>query len=259
MLLEVLIAHVVGPHRPPAATPSTDSSWGPFQGISLLIAIHAVCGGVALLCGPGALIAMKGGRLHRGFGIGFFYSMMLTSVLALIISNLPDHKNFFLFMIGIFSIYMISSGLRYLSLRKLYKGQSPETIDWILTLLMLLFGSILFIGGIIQLVGLYSIMGNNYFGIVMIVFGAISLSMVRQDIRNYSGNIKYRNQYLQMHIIRMVGANIAAFTAFLVVNNHSILPNLVAWLLPTAIGAPIISYWVNKQKKVQGAKIERKS
>ncbi len=162
-------------------------------------------------------------------------------------------------MIGIFSIYMISSGLRYLSLRKLYKGQSPETIDWILTLLMLLFGSILFIGGIIQLVGLYSIMGNNYFGIVMIVFGAISLSMVRQDIRNYSGNIKYRNQYLQMHIIRMVGANIAAFTAFLVVNNHSILPNLVAWLLPTAIGAPIISYWVNKQKKVQGAKIERKS
>jgi uncharacterized membrane protein len=225
---------------------------------TILIIIHAIFGGIALLSGPGALMVLKGGRAHRTFGKIFFYAMMCTSVLALIISNLPGHKNLFLFLIGIFSIYMVSTGYRYLSLDKLHLGQKPELIDWILTLAMALFGLILFIGGIMQFWGVWVLMYNSSFGIVMIVFGSFSLLMVREDLNGYRGKVQYKNHRLLMHIGRMVGANIAAFTAFLVVNNK-ILPNILAWLLPTFVGLPIAIYWSNKQKKIKGMKIEPKS
>lgn len=231
------------------------------QGINiatLLIIIHAVAGGIALFAGPGALATLKGGRAHRMFGKIFFFAMLVTASLALIVANLPGHKNFFLFTIGIFSLYMVSTGYRYLSLDTLHKGQKPLVIDWALTTMMALFCLVLIGGGASQLAGIYSFMYNTSFGVVMIVFGVFSLGMVWQDINGYRGKIQYRNHQILVHISRMVGANIAAFTAFLVVNNNNILPNLVAWLLPTAIGVPISIYWQNKQKNIQGMKIEVK-
>jgi uncharacterized membrane protein len=228
------------------------------QTISLLIIFHAIAGSIALFAGPGALIAMKGGRVHRTFGKLFFITMLITGGLALLISNLPGHKNFFLFTIGIFSIYMVSSGYRYLSLDNLHKGQKPLAIDWILTCVMALFSLVLIGGGIIQLLGLYTLMYNQSFGIVLVVFGFFSAAMVRQDINGFRGKVEYRNHFILVHISRMIGANIAAFTAFLVVNNHNILPAVVAWLLPTAIGIPISMYWQKKQKSLNGMKLEKK-
>jgi len=228
------------------------------QAINVIIIIHAIFGSMALISGPGAMIAMKGGSAHRAFGKLFFYTMMITAVLALIISNLPGHHNFFLFLMGIFSIYMVSTGYRYLYLESIHKGQKPTVIDWILTLGMALFGLLLFTGGIAQCLGLWLMIGDRSFGIVLIVFGGLSLLMVRQDLKAYRGKVQYRNHWLFMHISRMIGANIAAFTAFLVVNNK-IVPGIFAWLLPTAIGIPIIFYWINKQKKVRGMKIVPKA
>jgi len=231
------------------------------QGINfyfILIVAHAVAGGIALFAGPGALIALKGGRVHRMFGKTFYVTMLVTATLALVISNLPGHKNFFLFSIGIFSIYMVSTGYRYLSLDNLHKGQKPLAIDWALTSMMAVFCLVLVIAGTAQLLGIYDLMYDKSFGIVMIVFGLFSLGMVWQDLKGYRGKVEYRNHWLLVHISRMIGANIAAFTAFLVVNNNNILPNLVAWLLPTAIGVPISIYWQNKQKNMKGMKLEPK-
>jgi hypothetical protein len=213
---------------------------------------------VALITGPGALLSMKGGRTHRMFGKLFFIFMIITGILALVVSNLPGHKNFFLFSVGIFSLYMVSSGYRYLALDNLHKGQKPEIIDWLLTIAMAIFGFVLFIGGILQLCKIYSLgFGNNWFGIVLMVFGFLGLMMVKDDLKNYRGKVEFRNQFILMHITRMVGANIAAFTAFMVVNN-AILPPIVAWLSPTVVGIPIIIYWKRKQEKIPGMKIQPK-
>jgi type IV secretory pathway component VirB8 len=43
----------------------------------------------------------------------------------------------------------------------------------------------------------------------------------------------------------MIGAYIASITAFLVVNN-TILPGVVAWLLPTAVLVPVLIKWSRK-------------
>jgi hypothetical protein len=47
----------------------------------------------------------------------------------------------------------------------------------------------------------------------------------------------------------MLGSYIASVTAFLVVNN-TILPPMIAWLLPTAAVTPLIVTWSRKHKKV---------
>lgn len=48
----------------------------------------------------------------------------------------------------------------------------------------------------------------------------------------------------------MVGAYIASFTAFIVVN-YTLIPNLVAWLLPTVNIVPLIIYWIKKWSVVR--------
>ncbi len=146
--------------------------------------------------------------------------------------------NSFLFMVGIFSTYLVSTGVRILYLKQILRGQKPLLIDWFLTFAMLVFG----LGFIIS--GAHNIINGNYFAITSVVFGSIGLSLVAQDLGLYSGKTTLKNYWLVMHITRMVAGNIAAFTAFLVVNN-TILPALAAWLLPTVIGTALIAYYKN--------------
>jgi len=52
---------------------------------------------------------------------------------------------------------------------------------------------------------------------------------------------------LVTHLQRMIGAYIASLTAFLVVNN-TILPGVIAWLLPSVLLVPFIMAWSKKYK-----------
>jgi len=69
--------------------------------------------------------------------------------------------------------------------------------------------------------------------------------MVRSDFLNFRGNTELANTWMIVHIQRIIGAYIAALTAFLVVNNQ-ILPGYVAWLLPTIIFTPVIIKYSRK-------------
>lgn len=95
--------------------------------------------------------------------------------------------------------------------------------------------------------GARSLSQGNFFGVVMLVFGAIGTLMVYGDIKFYQGIIKSRTFWLRGHIARMCGAYIASLTAFLVVNIY-FLPPLVIWLLPTVIITPLIVKWSRKYK-----------
>lgn len=59
-------------------------------------------------------------------------------------------------------------------------------------------------------------------------------------------NSKFR--WLYRHIGRMGGAYIAIITAFLVIN-LTFLPDMVAWLGPTFIGSPLITFYIRRYKK----------
>lgn len=208
----------------------------------VLLVLHIVGGGTALLAGTANALRTKGDQLHRFVGRVFLYGMLTSAACSLLLSIL--HPNYFLFIIGIFTIYMTGTGVRYLSLRDLDRGQRPAPVDWILTGGMTIF-SAAFIG-----LGIYHILHSYTFGIVFIAFGYISSRLVRADIRTYAGDADIRNVWLVGHLQRMTGAYIAALTAFLVVNlPQGLLPGrwaFAAWLLPSAILVPVIIRWTRK-------------
>lgn len=165
--------------------------------------------------------------------------MLCTGFSSLVIAAL--HLDDFLFIVGIFSIYLVATGQRYLGMKKNSLQPIAQPIDWILTVLMFVF-ALIFI-----LYGSYKLMNTNSFGIVLLLFGLISLRMVYQDFKNYKGEAKELNFGLITHLQRMAAALIGATTAFLVVNN-TLLPPILAWVLPSLVFSPLIAFWTNKRR-----------
>jgi hypothetical protein len=201
---------------------------------SILLGIHIVGGGTSLLLGLYILIAKKGTQRHKKAGIVYYTTMLTTALVAMPMCYL--HPNYFLFIISVFTAYMLLTGKRYLMHKTL---NSITVYDWSLTVIMALFGSAFIVFGLINL------SKGETFGIVFLVFGLISLLFVRQDWINFKGQSTIRNFFLTTHIQRMMGSYIASVTAFLVVNNE-ILPPVFVWLLPTVVIAPLITIWTRK-------------
>ena len=201
----------------------------------ILIYIHASTGGIALAGGTIALLVKKGGSIHRKSGLVFFYTMLISALLALIIALLPGHVSPFLFSIGLFSSYFILSG--YSSLRFKKKNFSLR-FDRILAIFLLITGSAMII---------YAFLLKSNLNIVLLVFGLSGIVFGIRDISSFKDRKTLRKKWLRRHIGNMTGGYIAAFTAFLVVNE--VLPGLANWFLPTVLGSVYIGYWI---KKVRG-------
>ncbi len=200
----------------------------------VLLIIHIAGGSTSLLLGLYMLLAKKGDQRHKLIGKVYFIAMLAAALVALPMAYL--HTNYFLFIIGVFTSYMLVSGKR--SLRK-KQASDVDVADWLLTIVMLLFGLSFIVFGVILLIQ------SNMFGIVLIVFGSISLLFVYQDYTNFKGHSKLKNFWLTTHFQRMIGSYIASVTAFLVVNN-TILPGYIAWLIPTVVLVPLIVRWSRK-------------
>lgn len=206
-----------------------------------LLLVHVVAGSIGLLTGTFILFRPKGDKWHQLIGKFFAYGMLLSALVSLIMSSI--HYNLFLFIVGVFTIYLVGTGLRYMKLKNLQKGQKPKPIDWLLFGLMFLF-SVLFL-----FYGSFLIVKANNFGWVLISFGSISSLMLKADWQTFKGiKIKHKNYWLLLHLQRMTGAYIASLTAFIVVNNHY-LPNVLAWLLPTIVVTPLIVIWSRKYSR----------
>ena len=178
----------------------------------VILIIHIVFGSIGLITGTINIIRKKGDKPHFLVGKLFLISMIINAVAGFIMSIM--HNNIFLLIVAVFSFYMVCTGQRILSLKNLLKNQKPKIIDYLLTLGMLLFG----IGFIIY--GSLMLLNHNNFGIVLLVFGLISIFMVRTDLKLYKGVTKYKNYWLLIHLQRMIGAYIASVTAFIVTNDN---------------------------------------
>lgn len=208
----------------------------------LLLILHITGGSVGLLSGLIVLLRIKGDRLHKLIGKVFSYAMLITGFSALALSLMrPNH---FLFIIGVFTVYLVGTGHRYIYVKMLGSQQRPALLDWMLSILMLIAGIIFIILGIRHLLGL------NYFGIVFLVFGVIGLFFVKSDLSHFKGKTRFKNYWLIAHLQRMTGGYIAAITAFLVVNANNMpitLPGVFFWLLPTVVLTPLIVIWTRKR------------
>ncbi len=206
----------------------------------IFLGLHIFAGVLSLLSAPVALFSQKGGKTHRLAGLIFYYSMLVVSFSAFIVSFVHFNEgSIFLRGIGMFSLYMVAAGKRILARKDILKGQQSEPIDYAITALIAAFIVFCIYYGYIQ---------NN---IVLYVFGALSCRFLYEDIVLLRNKPTFKLYWLTAHISRMSGGAIASFTAFLVVNSLRIFGDdgsVMAWLLPTAIGVPIIIHYSRQAK-----------
>nr|WP_314839832.1 DUF2306 domain-containing protein [uncultured Flavobacterium sp.] len=205
----------------------------------IILVLHILSGFTGLLLGTIVLIRKKGDRIHKRIGLIFTAAMVSTGLCAFYLSYV--HPNLFLFIVGVFTIYLAVSGYRMIQLKNAHLGQKPQLGDALLTIAMLICSAIFYY------IGIRYIIAKQVFGIVFLLFGTASLRLCYTEYKAYTGKVTDPLYGLKNHIGRMTGAYIAAFTAFIVVNN-TFLPDVVAWSLPGILGGIFISRSIKKLK-----------
>lgn len=203
--------------------------------VKILILIHAVFGGVALFSGLISIIARKGRTIHKKFGLLFFYSMMLSGIIAMIVAVLPNHKNPFLFAIGIFSLYFVLTGKRALNFKR---KNIDLKIDKLISIIMIITG--------VSMISL-PIFLTKSINIVLVVFAIIGIIFSVKDLLLFNNPKQLKKEWLKLHLGKMLGGYISATTAFVVVNNF--FSSFYGWFIPGIFGGFIITYWMMKIKR----------
>lgn len=204
--------------------------------IHYLVLIHAILGGIGLLAGTISIVSKKGGFLHRKSGIVFVFTMLISTIVSMIVAVQPNHMSTFLLSVGILTIYFVLGG--YLALR--YKKKYVNLLaDRCLALAMLIIGIAMMSHPLFL----------NQLNIVMIVFGALGTVFAVRDFMHFSKHEELHKHWLTLHIGKITGGYISAFTAFIVVNQ--LIPGIVGWILPGAIGGVFIAFSIGKVKKGQ--------
>ena len=203
--------------------------------IQILIYIHAAFGALALLAGLVSIIAKKGKNIHRKFGLIFFYSMMLSGIIAMIVAVLPNHESPFLFAVGIFSLYFVLTGNRALN----FKRKNPDLkIDKLISIIMITTGVLMILLPIIL---------TKSINIILVVYAIVGIIFSVSDLILFRNPRRLRKGWLKLHLGKMLGGYISATTAFVIVNQF--FPSFYGWFIPGIVGGFIIAYWMRKMNK----------
>ena len=203
--------------------------------IAILIYIHAGFGGIALFAGLISIISTKGKKIHKKFGLLFFYSMMFSGITAMIVSISPKHESPFLFAIGIFSLYFILTGKRALN----FKNETANLkIDKLISIIMIITGFLM-----ISL----PILLTKSINIILVVFAIVGIVFSVRDLLLFKNPEHLKKGWLKLHLGKMIGGYISATTAFVVVNEF--FPSFYGWFAPGIIGGFIITFWMMKINK----------
>lgn len=209
------------------------------QIITFLIYVHAIFGGIGLLTGLLSILVKKGGINHMRSGKIFSYSMIISALISLIVARLPNHENLFLFLIGIFTIYMVLAGNRALT----FKSKSKLQANWIDKSVS---GGMLLASAIMLVIGVIGVIQAIENSILYIFFGGFGAFMSLKDFQTFRVYRHNKNAWLLSHLGRMVGALIASVTAFLVAGLN--IGTTIIWIMPTILGTAYIIYWNRKYK-----------
>ncbi len=202
------------------------------------LTLHVSAGFIALVVGVFAFASPKGGKIHRLSGKIYVVAMLVVAFSAFVLALI--RYNPFLFMVGVFTLYMTVTGYRGLGRKQ--RKQSKK-LEWgLIGFSMLMTGY--------MLINIYFVLDKTHsdFIPVVIVFSSVLLMFIIKDILIYTGKTEMNaNKWLLYHIGRISGAYIATFTAFLLTNINTD-PAYIAWLLPTLVGTILIIYFQRKYK-----------
>ena len=210
--------------------------------IKTIIYIHAFFGGIGLISGILSMMSIKGSPLHKKSGKAFSYGILISSIISLFVCCFPGHYNIFLFLIGLFTIYLVVSGNRMLNYKKEVNTKTIR-LDKLMSISMLIISTLMTILGILLMIQ----KTNN--AILLIFFGGLGLWMSFKDLQFYKNINNQSKLWLIKHIGKMIGALIASITAFIVAGMR--IGNIYSWILPSVIGTVVIVYWIRKVKNQQ--------
>lgn len=210
---------------------------------------HIAAGFVGFVVAPVALAVRKGGAAHRQWGQVFFWAMLAASLSSLVLAGLKPlfvplsagrvEGLRFLFLTGLFTLYLAGFGYRALYLKKLGEGQRPALSDW------------LTVGAGLLVFGFFVAYGFQHGAVPAVVFGGIGLMTAGRQLWSYVRQAPPApGQWLRNHITGFVGAYIAAVSAFSA-NALTFIPWPWNFLWPTLLGVP---YLLWAQRRYVGGK-----
>lgn len=201
---------------------------------SIILVLHIIAGTLALSSGAIAFSVRKGKGWHTKAGDLYYYAMLAVGISAFVMCFLK--YNPFLFVIGLFSLYMAITGYRSMQLPA-NPANASLRFDWTIWSITL--------AGLLTSLSLNLQRELGGLTPVLLTFSCILIGMLLIDLKTLCQRRWNKSKLLKRHISRMGGAYIATFTAFLVNNLHTD-PAFIAWLLPTLVGTPLIMYFQYK-------------
>jgi uncharacterized membrane protein len=208
--------------------------------------LHIGAGMTAFFVAPVALLARKGGQAHALWGHVFFWGMVAVVTSAVPLTVLKP--NTFLFLVAAFSFHLSLSGYRAVVRRRAADPARAAKLDLAIAAAMVLFYLALAGWG----VHLFTLRPHHPFGYVSLAFAGIGLRFSVTEIYGFLRPSGDRMAWWYDHMQGMVASYIAAVSAFSAVN-FVFLPDVLRWLWPTLIGAPLLWYWKRHyQRKFRG-------
>ena len=216
--------------------------------LKMILYVHIAGGSAALLSMFIPLVAPKGGRTHRRSGWVFVSGMTIVSITALALSAAryfydprPEAKAFalFLFYIAILTGSAVSAGVRVLRTKNRTEAHAHP---WDIGL-----SSLLTLTSVAMM--MYGIATSTF---LFAGFSVIGLVAGVQGLYYWLRKPTDRMHWWFRHMSTMLGACIAATTAFLVVNAPFAglsRASMVVWFTPSIIGTAATAIWTAYYKR----------
>ena len=204
----------------------------------LLVYSHIICGGIVLLLGIFQMLNRKGSKNHILLGRVYVGAMWWICLSAWGIITFYRFSAF-LMVIAVLTFHASFVGVRIFRRKK---AGSEKWYDWGVSLITTISGlGIMIYGGHVYLNS-----QNTILAFLCLLFGFFTLLNGVQDLQFFIRKPTVeKNWWLKQHISAMGGSYIAAITAFAVQNPNLFMPESsyqwLLWILPAAIGSPLIA------------------
>jgi uncharacterized membrane protein len=216
--------------------------------LKLILGLHVAAGVIALVSMWIPMFARKGATLHRRVGMVFVVAMTTVSLTALLLASArflfdPTERGraagLFLLFVSILTGAAVSSGMRVLRAKK---RTGPHLHWWDVGIAALLTTSSV-------AAAVYGIVAGRT---LFTAFAAIGLLTGGGQLAYWLRAPRSPMHWWFEHMSSMLGACIAATTAFLVVNAQRWgleTFSIVVWLVPAMVGTPAIAIWISYYRR----------
>ena len=195
----------------------------------ILLAVHVAAGSVSLATAGVAMVTAKGGRWHVLAGRVYAVGMTVVFLTAVPLAVLVDSS--FLFLIALFSFYLVCAGWRFARNRR----RRAHPVDWIAVSAIGITGLAMWGYAVVL-----ALDGSSQW-VTLVVFGGIALALGLADAKFHRDQPGGQRRVAR-HLTNMMAGTIATITAVTVVN-IDMDPVWVPWILPTAVITPLIVWW----------------